>query len=423
MKCIFAAALLVSLITFSSAFAQEGPSGASVADREWRSLVEPLLPLGERTAALVSDPQDPLLRQEMYKQLFMSMSAAYLGLFVGDAAHPDFWPVFNQAYPLGSANPDDAYYLATLGGDGVYKISGYRGTVRTIDFQIGIGGWYAGDNHFAPALANYDIDTLHINKKDGSFEVVLSAERPAGYQGDWWKLDPRATYVMVRQISYDWLHEIDGRLAIERLDRAATKPRLSAQEIEANLRRISSWAENWTVLPLERIIKNHRDGGMVNKLNVVDFSGVGGFTIQKYIDGLFEVDADEALIYETELPKHCRYWNIVVNDMLMDTIDYANRQSSLNGYTARLDKDGKFRAVISATDPGVPNWLDSAGYKQGTVFGRWKQCSSYPTPTLTRIKLADVRKYLPADTPVVKAEAREAAIRLRRKGAQLRRRW
>ena len=119
MKCIFAAALLVSLITFSSAFAQEGPSGASVADREWRSLVEPLLPLGERTAALVSDPQDPLLRQEMYKQLFMSMSAAYLGLFVGDAAHPDFWPVFNQAYPLGSANPDDAYYLATLGGDGV----------------------------------------------------------------------------------------------------------------------------------------------------------------------------------------------------------------------------------------------------------------------------------------------------------------
>lgn len=104
-------------------------------------------------------------------------------------------------------------------------------------------------------------------------------------------------------------------------------------------------------------------------------------------------------------------------------LDWINRQTSLNGHQARLDKDGKFRAVISATDPGVPNWLYTIGYQQGTFFGRWKECSSTPTPTITKVKLAEVRNYLPADTPIVTAQARDAAIRMRRKGAQLRRRW
>ena len=47
-----------------------------------------------------------------------------------------------------------------------------------------------------------------------------------------------------------------------------------------------------------------------------------------------------------------------------ETIDYANHQSSLNGFQAVLDDDGVFRAVVSARDPGVANWLDTAGHGQ-----------------------------------------------------------
>ena len=228
---------------------------------------------------------------------------------------------------------------------------------------------------------------------------------------------------MVRQIAYNWLREVDGRFGIERLDRPAIKPRLSAQEIEANLRQISSAADTWTRLPTGRL-KSYITDGLINKVVVRDLSAQGGFTTkQLYVEGLIDINDDEALIYETDVPKHCRYWNIVTNDSLWNTVDYTNRQSSLNGYSARIDKDGKFRAVVSATDPGVPNWLDTAGYKQGSLFGRWLQCDTTPTPTVTRVKLADVRKYLPADTPVVTVEARDATLRLRRKGVQMRRRW
>ena len=39
---------------------------------------------------------------------------------------------------------------------------------------------------------SHDLDDLALGD-DGSFSVVLSAERPAGYDGDWWPLDPGRT--------------------------------------------------------------------------------------------------------------------------------------------------------------------------------------------------------------------------------------
>ncbi len=414
---------LACLLNSATAFADVSPDTAATIDREWRSYVEPLLPLAGKATSLMSNPDDPQQRQELYQQLFKTLSMAYMAYFVGDAAHPDFWPLFNQAYSIGSANPDDTYYVAPLDGKGTYKISGYRGTVRLIDFQIGSGDFYPhGQGGMMPTFANYDVDSLHLGK-DGSFSVLLSSERPAGYKGDWWKMDQRTQYVMVRQIAYNWLKEVDGRFGIQRLDTPAVKPRMTPEEIADALRRISIAADNWTRIPTGRLTSYTADG-LINKVVVRDLSAQGGFTTkQYYVEGLIDIAADEALIYETQVPKHCRYWNIVTNDSLWNTVDYTNRQSNLNGYTARIDKDGNFRAVVSASDPGVPNWLDNAGYAQGSLFGRWLQCDSQPTPTVTKVKLVDVRKYLPADTPVVTPAQRDASLRERRAGAQLRKRW
>jgi hypothetical protein len=90
---------------------------------------------------------------------------------------------------------------------------------------------------------------------------------------------------------------------------------------------------------------------------------------------------------------------------------------------AHVDTDGRFRAVISPEDPGVPNWLDTVGRLQGSIVGRWYKCSSDPIPTLTKVKLGDVRGHLPADTPRVSTTEREQAIRHRARSAQMRTRW
>jgi hypothetical protein len=110
-------------------------------------------------------------------------------------------------------------------------------------------------------------------------------------------------------------------------------------------------------------------------------------------------------------------------DTLWNQIEYGYRQSSLNGHQAKVDSDGKFRAVISLEDPGVPNWLDSVGYLRGMLIGRWYGADSHPMPTITKVPFKDIRKHLPADTPTVTPAERDTAIRARNIGLQLRRRW
>jgi hypothetical protein len=104
-------------------------------------------------------------------------------------------------------------------------------------------------------------------------------------------------------------------------------------------------------------------------------------------------------------------------------VDWVNRQSSLNDVQARIDSDGKFRAVISRFDPGVPNWLDKADFPWGIVQMRINLASDYPDPTVKKVPLAKVRTHLPADTPVVSPAERQEQLRIRRQGAQLRRVW
>lgn len=149
----------------------------------------------------------------------------------------------------------------------------------------------------------------------------------------------------------------------------------------------------------------------------------GTFPGQTYLEGLYKLASDEALIVETEVPKSCRYWSFLVGDMQFRTIDWVNHQSSLNAFQARLDGDGKFRAVISLSDPGVPNWLDTGGYGEGVIQGRWNNCDSQPVPTTRLVKLAELRRHLPADTPSVGAGQRDQQLRTRRLGAQMRRKW
>jgi hypothetical protein len=150
---------------------------------------------------------------------------------------------------------------------------------------------------------------------------------------------------------------------------------------------------------------------------------IGGLPTQAYYDGIYEIDDDEALICETDLPKTSRYWQALVADDRFATVDWVNRQSSLNDAQARVDADGWFRAVISHEDPGVPNWLDKADFPWGVIQMRFFVANEYPEPTIKKVKVADVRAHLPADTPVVTPDERREQLRARREGAQLRRLW
>jgi hypothetical protein len=270
-------------------------------------------------------------------------------------------------------------------------------------------------------LGTIDFDTLHFDE-NGYFELLLSAEKPGNYSGDWHYLDPKTKTVNIRKAYYDWGEGQEARIAIERLDDKPVQTRLSADDIANRLRLLSGYIERYVGFILG-YGKRQREQGLINKLEHDDWAGQGGVSGQHYYQGLFELQPGEVLLLETELPESVRYWNIQVNDILWNTIDWFNHQSSINGHQAVLDSDGKFRAVIAVDDPGISNWLDTGGHNQGSLMLRWSGASSGPEPRLTIVSAADIRSHLPMDTPQVSTEQRQNQLRERHRNAQWRRRW
>ena len=86
-----------------------------------------------------TDPESSQLEAETHRLIFQSLTRSYLTIFQGDPRHPDWSPTLSSAYAHAAANPDTTYLFATIAGDGTYRLSGHRGTVRFIDIQSGVG--------------------------------------------------------------------------------------------------------------------------------------------------------------------------------------------------------------------------------------------------------------------------------------------
>ena len=383
----------------------------------WNDYLNLLAPAGDLTR-LLEHPDDEQARAELYRQLQMNLSLGYFMYFGATPEHPDWMPFLNSVFML-QPNPDDAYFFAKIAGNGRYRVVGERGSVHLLTLDIGRNMMGMAEQP-APPIGQYDLDDLQRDA-EGRFELLLCAERPAGHTGDWLPLDPAAEFFMVRQRSYDWGGERDACIAIERLDAPPLKPTMPATEIAALTRQMmGGFTERLSRMWLTHMQKLRERIAP----NTFEFHAFGGrLAKQAYWQALFDFGPDEALILETEMPERHRYWNVQLNDALFNTIDYVYRQSSLNGHQARIDSDGRFRAVIAHSDPGVANWLDTAGFNRGTAIGRWYDCSSNPVPTMRRVPLSRLDEHLPADTPRVLPAEREATLSARRIGAQLRRRW
>jgi hypothetical protein len=145
-------------------------------------------------------------------------------------------------------------------------------------------------------------------------------------------------------------------------------------------------------------------------------SDYAGSPTTNYIWGVYEIADDEALIIESDVPE-AGYWSTQLFDVYCKPFDFVNRQSDVNMSRAVVDSDGKYRCVIALNDPGVANWLDPSGRREGTIVGRnYHAKSMLATPVTKLVKAADVRKYLPADTKFVTPAERVQALEYRRRG-------
>src|SRR5436189_118373 len=181
----------------------------------------------------------------------------------------------------------------------------------------------------ATAAELQDMNKLALSiLSDGYLSVILSATRPDGYDGDWWELGEGTRRLLMRKCSCDWTHEIDARVAIERIDDGGAD--MTPEEIARRFSDLAAWIEGMIGFDMQ-LVRYYREHHGVNTfLRSTKVDEMGGLPKQAYYDGIHEIDDTEALIVETALPQQVRYWQMLVADDRFATVDWVNRQSSIN---------------------------------------------------------------------------------------------
>jgi uncharacterized protein DUF1214 len=366
--------------------------------------------------------------QDMNKLALSILACGYLCHAYTDATRPVFMPLWNFACNQGGPDPDYVYLSVEIDGDGVYEITGRRGTNRFVEITQSAPGMMRSlksmERKMRFQAITHELDDLTI-ADDGSFRVILSASRPDGHDGDWWPLNPDAGRLLMRKCACDWNNELDAQVAINRLDDFDDAGEdMAPAEIVCRFSDMADWIKGMITFDMElvRYYEEHHGDNVLTRSQWIQQGG-GLATKQAYYDGIHRIADDEALVVEFPVPDPCLYWQILVADDRFATVDWVNRQSSLNDVQARLDPDGWFRGVVAKRDPGVHNWLDKADWPWGILQARFYQADEYPEATVTKVPVADVLDHLPAGTPVVTPDERAAQLRHRRTGAQLRRIW
>jgi hypothetical protein len=383
----------------------------------WSACLDDLRAVADRLHTRIGSDGHPDRETDVALKMFGTIMATYLTHLWAEPEHPAFLPSVGYYQMYGSPNPDTIYRNAAIDGNGEYRISGHRGTtpdVSIMPFGPPVPG---GLQTFAP----FSFDDLAI-EADGTFEVVLSARRPASAK-NWWRLEPEMRTLMLRIVSDEWGVHTEPRIAIVRLD---TDPRRTRTEPDALRRRFAAFAtvvEGMVMSGFNRVAALRGDD-VVNRLVTVDYAGTGGaLDDQWYQEGCFALDDDEVLVLETPLDPECRAFSLALTDTFFSTIDWANAQSSLNRQQAVVDPDGILRVVVASADPGIHNWLDTTGHQSGVLQFRWSGTKAAPDFTVRTVAANALDDALPAGVARTSPEQRAEAIRARQAGVQLRAYW
>jgi hypothetical protein len=377
-----------------------------------------MLESADETARAVGYP-DESLSDAYHRQVLMLLAQAYVQVFGTNVEYPDWVPHTGPLFPWGAPNHDTIYGFAPMDARGTYRVSGAQGTETIASLMFRKGGANTGQVHGA-TLGEIDVQALTTDS-DRRFSLLISAQQPADYTGPWFALPPETTGMVARHVT-EVATQLDGAWSIERLDRAPASTTTTAEVFATRSAHLCSFVMRLNEFLL-RLVKKLHDEGYTNRFLADRFQGHGGIAAQMYYQSLFEFNADEVLIIESDLPREVNYWSLQLVDPFYSAIDFTFHSSAYNGRQASVDSDGRVRFVMAARDPGVPNWLDTAGWQRGGVFWRWHKASDFPEPRVLRVKASELRQNLPADTPAFSAAQRQAARRARISHYQSRRRW
>lgn len=404
--------VLLLLILEPAALRAAEPAQSSPENEAWNAFCERLKAVGGEI--LRSDlPASDLDRAEGQRYLLQRLAATIDEALDAESGPPLVSLYSHKLRKFGMDSADAKYSTARIQGDGTYRLSGTLGTAHHIAFQLATSraGWQS--------FESISRDDLHA-EPSGDFEVLISAKKPTDWKKPWLPLDPRSSELILREYFYDWANERPSEFRIERLDRpegesVPIEPATTTALFDTIADEFAATVPKWFVPSLDDRL--HR----TNQLRPPAKSASEGLRDNAYGSGWFRLEKDQALLIELAEPK-AHLWSFELGNFWWQSLDYVNHTSSLNGFQAVKSSDGRYRLVIALEDPGVPNWLDPVGHREGVIIYRYQLASAGNASPVTRVvPIQELRKVLPADTPRISREARAQEIQMRQLHAA--RRW
>jgi len=353
--------------------------------RAWSDFCDALKRAGD-VVLREGTPRDAFDRAEGYRYLSrLTRVALESCIEFADPLFPVLRRPAHETVKIGADNPDNYYQSAALSGEHDYRVRGSRGSVHYLGFGSYAGGY--GSSGRRGQTGYLDANQLRI-EPDGRFEMVLSSRE---HPGNWLRMEPDTSLFIVRQTFQDRKRERIAELTLERLGGSGGPQPITPELVDRGLQAAAAYVAGTAGLFADWAEGFAKHPNQLPRFDPAIAAAAHGDPNILYFHGYWQLAGDEALVIEVK-PPVCDYWNFQLNNHWMESLDYRYHTIALNHAQVRAGADGSVRLVVAHTDPGVPNWIETAGHRRGTMCLRWVGAREHPAPTTGVVSLRDVAR-------------------------------
>lgn len=312
-------------------------------------------------------------------------------------------------------NPDAVYRLGMVDGAGTYELLGRFDMARrpaqlVIEFDRGDLSKPAEMMKPNPTHPDLGVQVALLTDRDldvapdGTFRLTIGPG-PGKGPGRHITTEPGPVTMGLRDMLSDWSQR-PAQVTIRRLDSDVAQP-FDPAELRRRARAdLPDYIHFWAKFP------DRWMGGLKSNTYKPPAVRAGGWGA---VSGLrFTLAPGEALIVRTT-QGGARYTGFQVTDPWMIAPDARRHQCCLNLSQVRPSPDGSFTYVMSPTDPGVANWLDTSGLHDGFGIVRWQALPPGATGDglLREFRVAQLGEIVGMDLPRVTPEQRRQQLTAR----------
>ncbi len=348
--------------------------------RVWDDFCDRLKATGHRV--LEAAPDDAFDRAEGLRYL-SRLLRHFLKATLEDA-DPAAAVLSTETPKIGLDNPDYVYGGAKLSADYEYRLRGRLGDAHMIGFGTFSGG--LGTKQGLLRNGYLTSDELDL-APDGSFEIAISRQERAG---NWLPMAAETNALQIRQTLLERSRQEPAPIELVRVDGGAAPAPLDPARFARGLDRVALMVAGTVGQFLEWTRSFEAHTHEIRPIDPALLTFAQGDPNTRYHYGYWQLGEDEAFVIELD-PPVCEYWNLQIGNHWLESLDFRHHQTHVNHHTAVREPDGSVRVVVARRDPGVANWLDTAGHARGALALRWVGAKEVPEPHTQVVDIDSLR--------------------------------